>query len=391
MALDLVAALDSVRNCWSIVSCAAYLLEYNEMTEYLIRITRSFMDKETKEDVAPGTLFATPDAQRASTIVNMKLGTFAGIRHPGRTGNRILIHQKYCYKIGGIETANRAIAETFKDRNIVFVFGSGDEAQIKALGKYHDVIIDDGHDTYDCDVAIFTNYDSAPAIMDRIRARKVYQQIHADFENLRKMPEWSHFVWHPNPRVDKVLAVSETAAKALHSAYNVDSVVVPNILPSEPEQPLVLIALTRATPEKGVDRLVKLLKRLDASEKDYVLFMCASEEQAKDGDQIYLRENPRVIHVKPTPYSRALLRAADYLVQLSYNESYCYSVREALQAGVPCLVSDIPELRKLITDGKNGFIYSDDFDIEKLWTKPKPARRSEKVSPLWKEVLDGKL
>lgn len=361
------------------------------MTEYLIRITRSFMDKETKKDVAPGTLFATPDALRANTIIDMRLGTFAGIRHPGRTGNRILIHQKYCYKIGGIETANRAIAETFKDRNIVFVFGSGDEAQIKALGKYHDVIIDDGRSTYDCDVAIFTNYDSAPAIMDRIRARKIYQQIHADFESLRKMPEWSHFVWHPNPRVDKVLAVSETAAKALHSAYNVDSVVLPNILPSEQERPLTLIALTRATPEKGVDRLVKLLKRLDESGKDYVLLMCASEEQAKESDQTYLRDNPRVVHVQPTPYSRVLLAAADYLVQLSYNESYCYSVREALQAGVPCLVSDIPELRRLITDEKNGFIYSDDFDVEKLWKKLKPARRSEKVSPLWKEVLDGKL
>lgn len=358
---------------------------------YLVNVNTTFTNKDTGETVRAGSVFETPSLERVRRIVELRLGSFAGVIHPKRKGNRILIHQKFCYKIGGIETANRAIAETFKDRNIVFVFGSGDEKQIMELGKYHDVIIDDGRSTYDCDVAIFTNYDSAPAIMDRIRARKFYQQIHADFESLRKMPEWSHFVWHPNPRVDKVLAVSETAAKALHSAYNVDSVVVPNILPAERQKPLTLIALTRATPEKGVDRLVKLLKRLDESGKDYVLLMCASEEQAKESDQIYLRDNPRVIHVQPTPYSRVLLAAADYLVQLSYNESYCYSVREALQAGVPCLVSDIPELRNLIEDGKNGYIYSDGFDVEKLWNRLKPARRKEKISPLWQKVMDGEL
>ena len=78
------------------------------------------------------------------------------MKHPERKGNRIMIHQKYCYKIGGIETANMSIAKAFRDRNIVFVFGSGDPDQIMALGKYHDVIIDDGAQTYDVDVSLRT-------------------------------------------------------------------------------------------------------------------------------------------------------------------------------------------------------------------------------------------
>ena len=358
---------------------------------YLIRVMHEFSDRETGDTVNVGSLFETDDYERVRNIVRMRLGEFAGVKHPERKGNRIMIHQKFCYKIGGIETANAAIAKAFRDRNIVFVFGSGDPNRIMALGKYHDVIIDDGAQTYDVDVCIFTNYDSAPAIMDRVHARKIYQQIHADFYALKQMPQWRNFVWEPNPRTSAILSVSETAQKGLQRAFQLDSIVVPNILSKRDSRPIVFISLTRATPEKGVDKLVSLLRRFDEVNKDYVLFLCSSIEQGEDSDQLYLRDNPRVITVQPTPYAQELLRAADYLIQLSYNESYCYSVREALQLGVPCIVSDIPELRKLIQNGKNGYIYHDGDNIEPFFKRIKPKPREEDISPLWEKVLDGRL
>ena len=358
---------------------------------YLIRVMHEFSDRETGNTVEVGSLFETGDYERVRNIVRMRLGEFAGVRHPERKGNRIMIHQKYCYKIGGIETANMSIAKAFRDRNIVFVFGSGDPDQIMALGKYHDVIIDDGVQTYDVDVCIFTNYDSAPTIMDRVHARKIYQQIHADFYALKQMPQWRNFAWEPNPRTSAILSVSETAQKGLQRAFQLDSIVAPNILSKRDSRPTVFMSLTRATPEKGVDKLVNLLRRFDEANKDYVLFLCSSIEQGEDSDQLYLRDNPRVITVQPTPYAQELLRAADYLIQLSYNESYCYSVREALQLGVPCIVSDIPELRKLIQNGKNGYIYHDGDDIEPFFKRLKPKPREEEISPLWEKVLDGEL
>ncbi len=363
-------------------------------TVYRILVTRCFADKDTGESVRDGSLFKTNDYDRAMDIIRRKLGKFAGVEHPGRKGNRILIHQKYCFKIGGIETANLAIAEAFKDRNIVFVFGDADYTQAMELGRYHDVIIDDGHSTYECDVAIFTNYDSAPAIMKRIKARKVYQQIHADFENLRKVPIWSNFTWTPDPRIDKVLSVSVTAQKALERVFQQESVVVPNILPKREENAFKFLVMSRATPEKGIDDVVKLLKRFDDANKDYVLFLCSTIEQANDSDQLYLRENPRVLSVQPSPYARALISSCDMLLQLSKNESYCYSVREALREGTPCCVSDIPELRKLIKDGENGYIYHEGMDIEKLFDrslKKSMKAYDEKISPLWGKVLNGEL
>lgn len=364
------------------------------MITYRILVNIQFTDKETGEDVKAGTIFKTTDYDRAKDIMRRKLGKFAGVEHPKRKGNRILIHQKYCFTIGGIETANMAIATAFKDRNIVFVFSDADFDQAMNLGKYHDVIIDDGYSTYDCDVAIFTNYDSAPAIMNRIKARKVYQQIHADFENLKKIPIWRNFVWHPDKRIDKVLSVSETAQKALERCFQQKSIVVPNILPERTEDPFKFILLSRATPEKGIDDVVKLLKRFDEANKDYVLFLCSTIDQANDCDQIYLRENPRVLTVQPSPYAKALISSCDMGIQLSKNESYCYSVREMLREGTPCLVSDIPELRKLIKDGENGYVYKEDMDIEKIFDKKlkgKMKTYDEKISPLWEKVLSGEL
>lgn len=362
---------------------------------YRINVTKPFTDKNTEQTIKAGEVFTTDDWARLVDIVdNKRLGTFAGCVHtPARKDNRIMIHQKYCYKIGGIETANYNIATTFKNRNLVFVFESGDTSQILRLAKYHDVIIDDGKSIYDVDVAIFTNYDSAPSIISRVNARKIYQQIHADFYALKQMKEWRNFVWKPNPKVDAVLSVSETAQNGLQRAFGVESTILPNLLPKlDTERSIVFLALTRATPEKGVDRLVKFFKKLDDAGKDYVLILCSTVEQANNAEQIYLRDNPRVITLKPTPYTKALLRSADYLIQLSYNESYCYSVREALQMKVPCIVSDVPELRKLIKDGKNGFIYDDNFDIERLWkTSLKLDTYEEDVSPLWEDVLDGKI
>lgn len=364
------------------------------MPTYRIFVNVEFADKDTGDIIKAGTTFRTQDYGRAKDIIRRNIGKFAGVEHSKRKGNRILIHQKYCFKIGGIETANRAIAEAFKDRNIVFVFGDADFDQAMSLAKYHDVIIDDGHSTYDCDVAIFTNYDSAPAIMKRINARKIYQQIHADFENLRKIPVWSNFVWHPDPRIDKVLSVSETAQKGLQAAFQQESIVVPNILPKHDEEPFKFVLLSRATPEKGIDDVVRMFRRFDEAKKDYVLFLCSTIEQADDDSQIYLRENPRVLTVQPSPYARVLVKNCDMGIQLSKNESYCYSVREMLREGTPCLVSDIPELRKLIQDGKNGFVYHEDMDIEKIFDRKLKANMKaydEKIDPLWEKVLSGEL
>ena len=71
-------------------------------TLYRIQVNTQFIDKSTGDVVRAGSLFKTDDFDRAKDIMRRGLGKFAGLEHPKRKGNRILIQQKYCFKIGGI-------------------------------------------------------------------------------------------------------------------------------------------------------------------------------------------------------------------------------------------------------------------------------------------------
>lgn len=361
------------------------------MPTYKIRVSAPFMDAITNETVPGGSIFETDSLPRALKIIKMELGELLAIEHH-KTGPKIMIHQKYCYKIGGIETANRQLAEAFKDRNLLFVYNAPNLEQMLAIGKTCDVMWDDGSQHYDVDVLIMTNYDSAPAIIDRVKAKKIYQQIHADFANLKKMEIWANFTWQPHERVDKVLAVSKTAQNGLKTALGIESVVVPNVLGNLP-RPLTFMVMSRASAEKGIDRVIELIKRMDDAGKDFVVYICSTAEQHPG--MVEELKNRHVVMVEPSLYNTALLKAADYLIQLSLNESYCYSVREALEQGVPCIVSRIPEFEKLIKDGKNGYLLDDDLgnlDIDKIFNKrPTPEPRHEKIPETWEKVLEGKL
>ena len=364
------------------------------MATYGIRVLKPFIDIETNKSLLIGEMIETSSLNRVQNIISQGLGELRYVHH-GKKGKRVIIHQRYLYKIGGIETANRQIAKVFADHNITFLFNTADQNQLLELSKTCDVALDDGFQQYEADILILANYDSANVIINRVNARKVYQFIHADFKNLTKMPMWKNFSWTPHPKVDKILAVSKTAQKGLRETFGVNSIVVPNILAPPSHDRLVFVVLSRASKEKGIDRILKLVNLMDAAGKDFVVFLCSTLEQLSQAEQDKIKASSRIITITPTLYSQEILRCADYLIQLSLNESYCYSVREALQMQVPVIVSRIPEFEKLVKDGKNGYFLDDDFgnlDIDKIFNKvPKPEPYEEKIPKIWSKVFKGEL
>jgi glycosyltransferase involved in cell wall biosynthesis len=63
---------------------------------------------------------------------------------------------------------------------------------------------------------------------------------------------------------------------------------------------------------------------------------------------------------------------ADYLVQVSDTEGFCYSIYEALQVDTPCIVTDFPSAFEQVKDGKSGYILKMDLsnlDIDKIYNK----------------------
>ncbi len=286
---------------------------------------------------------------------------------------KIIIYQNYLYKIGGIETFIYNLTKYYKDRNIVLLVKNIEVPKMLELSEYCDIIIDDGISKYECDVLLLGNYNCFEAL-DRIKTNKVYQLIHADFNALiEKYNTWKNFNWIKDGRVDKIICVSETAKKGLKDAFGYKSEVIYNILDDDiGERPLTLITLSRATQEKGIHRILKMAKEFREHKKKFIWFLCCSLEQADPKIVAQLKAIPEFIIIPPSKNNINLINACDYLVQLSDTESFCYSAFEALQRGVPVILTDFIEARNIVIEGKNGYILDMDLknlDINKIFNK----------------------
>lgn len=365
------------------------------MAKYTLKVTSDFGDMYTGAQHTRGQKFTIEDEQRVRSLCQRGLTKIAAIEHEPKEGARVLFVSSIIYKIGGLETANRAISEKFKTKNIGFVTLNADAAsteQLLTMAKYHDVYVEDGNGHYECDVVIFQHSDSALAI-DRIKARKYYQQVHNDLSTLNKVAGYTNFDYTRDNRITRYLASSETSKKGLKSELGIDSVVVPNIMP-EPRRLLKMVVLSRASREKGIDRVLTFAQKLQKFTNDFVIFLAAAIEQYEAANE--LLANGHIVPVRPSVYNEALLDGADYLIQLSRSEAFCYSVREALQHKVPVIVSDLAEFRKVVKDGENGYILAEDMPdkqvkriVEHIPTIEKPYTQA--VAPIWHRVLKGEL
>ena len=122
-------------------------------------------------------------------------------------------------------------------------------------------------------------------------------------------------------------------------------------------------------------------------------------------------ESGRILHLQNVPQEelQALMRGAACFAFPSFNEGFGYSPIEAMQAGAPCVVSDLPVFRWIFGDAA---LYVDPYDtdaiatgIERLTSKPGHKElaaglraRSERVlarfrpafvSQAWDELLGG--
>ena len=365
------------------------------MTTYKIRVLTPFSDIETGKMTKFGDIVETASIGRVRNIIDQKLGEFVSAQHDGKKGKKVFFHFSEMYRVGGIETAAQHIARAFADYDITFCIKHADPAQALESAKRCNVIIDNGVDNYDTDVLVLMNYDSAQNIIKRVTARKVYQFCHADWQGLLDIGAFRGFKLQIDKRVDKVLAVSETAQKGLKTAFNIDSIVVPNILCPLENKRLVFLVLSRATNEKGIDRLLDMVDCFNAAGKEFVVFLCSPLEQAQKHIQDRIKKTKNVVVLPATPYSQELIKCASYGVALSSNESYCYAAREYLQAQVPIIVSDIPELKKLVKEGENGYVLKSDLsnlDIDKIFNHiPKPKAYSEEIDPKWYKLMEGEL
>lgn len=282
-------------------------------------------------------------------------------------------------EIGGIETFNYNFCKQLsKYYDIVVLYNTIDVKQKARMMDFARVIKNDIKTHIECDTLIINRItDEAPA---NVHFKQKVQMVHSC--------KWAKNLKTPQDN-DFLIAVSEAVART-YPDFKKDYKVINN-LTVEPvtDKALILVSATRTgTNEKGQKRMIALSNLLKRKNIPFVWY-CFSDNPIQGATNICF--------MKPTLNISPYIKSADYLVQLSDHEGFCYSIVEAMELGTPILVTDLEVLPELgYVEGVTGYRLpweiTDDFDIEKIYEKPLKGHfvykfDNDKRITQWKKIL----
>lgn len=255
--------------------------------------------------------------------------------------NTNLFYYKDINSIGGIETFFWNLAQKYgKTHDITLLYQTGDPKQIKRLSELVRVKKARNGERVKCKRCFITFNVS---MLDNIDAEEYYQVLHGDYRSLGVIPG-SH------EKIQEWVAVSKTVRDAYADITGKVATVCynPVVIP-KPKKVLHLVSATRLTPDKGLRRMEKLASVLDEAGVKYTWDVYTDSPRVTQNENIVLRP-PRLDIID-------FIADADYFVQLSDAEGYCYSIVEALAVGTPVIVTDFPVAHEIgVINGVNGYI-----------------------------------
>lgn len=278
--------------------------------------------------------------------------------------------------IGGIETFFYQLARKYKDWDITIYYSSGDSDQIKRLKRFVKVKQYKG-EKIKCEKAFFNfNID----IIDNVDANEYGLILHGDYKDMINREQILSLPVHK--RINKYYGVSQLVCDSFKEITGIDAELLYNPMEIEkPKRILYLISATRLTKEKGKDRIEKLAKMLDENNIPYIWLIFT--------DDVKTIENCNIIYMKPRLNITDYIAKADYLVQLSDNEGYCYAIVESLCLGVPIIATKLPVLKELGANESNSFLLDfdlNDVPIKEIYEKKFYFKYTPKASN-WDKVL----
>lgn len=275
-------------------------------------------------------------------------------------------------KIGGVETFFYEIAKKYCNNDITVFYSYGDLKQIQRLKKYIRVIKYTGQNIK-CKKAFF-NYSLKP--IDKIEAERYYEIIHANYKDLGIRP-------NVHDKIDEYIGVSQSVCDVFTELTGLPCTLCYNPITIEkPKKVLYLISATRLTREKGKDRILKLAKALDDAEIPYIWIIFTN-----DTKEI---KHPRIIFMEPQLNIRDYIAKADYTVQLSDTEAYCYTMIESLLLNVPVIVTPWACLKELNITNDYGFILPFDMTnipVDEIYNKKFNFKYNLKPDN-WNQILE---
>ena len=253
--------------------------------------------------------------------------------------------------LGGVETYLWEIAKKYHKYDVVVAYEEADGKQLDRLRKLVRcirVIPSKPIQCKRCFHAYEFNY-------NLVQADEYYQCVHANYEIQNLPPNIS-------PNITKYLGVSKWVSEAyerLLKQRGIDKkveVVYNPITVEKPKKVLKLISPTRLSKEKGKGRMIKLAEKMIEKKIPFIWLVFS------DGD---IPNLPGFVKLEPIIDVRDYIAEADYLVQLSDTEGYCYAVMEAWCLGTMTITTPVTSFYEQgLKDGENGYII--DFEMSDL-------------------------
>jgi len=279
---------------------------------------------------------------------------------------QVVVYCANAQPIGGIETFLYNFCKEMHDYYDIMVLYEDkmDARQIMRMSQYVFVKKNVG-ELIACDT--FINIRLTDKIPSNVRYKKLIQMSHTC--QLASSGPWH---WKIKKNYDDLIFVSKAAADSF-ADQNLTYKVIPNLTDSEePKKALLLVSACRLTWEKGEERMYQLAEMLRSADIQFTWLVFSAQNLKK--------VIPGVVRCNPTLDVRSYFAKADYVVQLSDIESFCYTLAEALELGVPVLTTPLSVLPEIgFKEGING--YTLPFDMKDIDTK-KIYEHIPKFTPL---------
>ena len=278
---------------------------------------------------------------------------------------------------GGVESFLYYLSKLYK--NMVVYYKEAHPEQIKRLAKNVEVHKYKENEIIKCD-NFFCCYN--PDIIDNVIANNYIHLIHCDYKQVNFKP-----IMHP--KFTKYIAVSKLAGESFKEITGVDYELIYNPVAIDipkvekyNDDKLHLVSATRLTKEKGLKRMQKLASMLDKAGVNYEWLVYTNRHREGIGKNVIYKESKMDIIED--------VAKADFLVQLSDCEAFCYSVVESLMVNTPVICTDLPVFKELGLNEGNSIICDlsmNNVDINRLKQSFKFKYKPPKSN--WNKYLDN--
>lgn len=290
---------------------------------------------------------------------------------------QVCIYTRETFQIGGIETfIYNFCVNLSKYYNILVLYDRMADSQRDRLKGYARTLKNDINQKIICDTLIINRITDKPTI--NIQYRQKVQMCH--------MPKLDPRYVLPKDN-DIQVPVSEVVARSFASDLRNYEVINNLTAPQKVKEPLMLVSAQRLnTAEKGKSRIEKLAKLLRDKHIPFIWLLFSDGSLICDG----------VVNLKPTLDIAPYIKKANYLVQLSDAEGFCYSIVEALELGTAVITTPIEVLDEIgFKDKENGYIIPFDIvddDIERIYNVPTFTYKYNNAKRVkqWRRLLDRK-